>query len=193
MKKVFLLVIGLFTFSGIFAQDNIILKSGDEIKSKIIEVATAEIKYSKFDNPTGPVYTILKSDVFMIKYENGSKDTFNQTETAKEAEPTNDNLFAKGQIDASKYYKGYSGAGSGTLVVSLLSPLVGLVPAIICSSTPPTDANLTYPNSELMKKTDYYNGYTSKSKKIKSGKVWKNWGVAFGVNLVLSIVLMSGN
>lgn len=193
MKIVLFLAICLFSVSGIFAQDNIILKNGDEIKSKIIEVATAEIKYSKFENPTGPVYTILKSDVFMIKYENGSKDTFNPIEKPTSNESTNDNLFAKGQMDASKYYKGYSGAGAGTLIVSLLSPLVGLVPAIICSSTQPNDANLTYPNSDLMKKTDYYNGYTSKSKRIKSGKVWKNWGVALGVNLILSIILMSGN
>jgi hypothetical protein len=193
MKKMFFLFMCLFSLSPIFAQDNIILKNGDELKSKILEVATTEIKYSKFDNPTGPIYTILKSDVFMIKYENGSKDTFAQTEKAKEVDPTNENLFAKGQMDASKYYKGYTGAGAGTLVVSLLSPIVGLVPAIACSSTPPNDANLTYPNSDLMKKTDYYNGYTSKSKRIKSGKVWKNWGVAFGVNLVLTMILMSGN
>ena len=34
------------------------------------------IKYKKFDNPNGPLYTILKSEVFLIKYENGTKDVF---------------------------------------------------------------------------------------------------------------------
>jgi hypothetical protein len=41
-----------------------------------------------------------------------------------------------------------------------------------------------------MKNSDYNNGYAQKSKKIKQGKVWTNWGIAFGANLVL-VLLMS--
>ena len=37
------------------------------------------IKYKKFDNPDGPVYTLKKSEVFMIKYPNGNKDVFNDS------------------------------------------------------------------------------------------------------------------
>jgi hypothetical protein len=59
-----------------FAQDVITLKTGDEIKSKVLEVGTNEIKYKKSDNLDGPSYSVAKSDVFMIKYENGSKDVF---------------------------------------------------------------------------------------------------------------------
>lgn len=98
-------------------------------------------------------------------------------------------LFIKGQSDASIHYKGYKAAGTGTLVVSLLSPIVGLIPAIGCSATQPKDINLDYPDSDLMKKPAYYNGYTQKSKKIKQGKVWANWAIAFGVNVVAVIVI----
>ena len=63
------------------AQDILILKSGDEIQAKVNEVGTKEIKYKKFSNLTGPVYTILKSEVFMIKYQNGSKDVFGDLES----------------------------------------------------------------------------------------------------------------
>lgn len=74
-----LIAISLFIF-GMFnvasAQDIITLKNGEEIKAKVSEVEINVIKYKKFDNQTGPVYTLEKADVFMIKYENGSKDVF---------------------------------------------------------------------------------------------------------------------
>jgi hypothetical protein len=77
----------LLAFSGILgsslkAQDIIILKSGEEIKSTVSEVSSDLIKYKKFENLSGPVYSVEKSKVFMIKYQNGTKDVFNeQTET----------------------------------------------------------------------------------------------------------------
>ncbi|MDZ4844082.1 MAG: hypothetical protein SH857_00885 [Chitinophagales bacterium] len=56
------------------AQDVIIFRNGNEMQAKVSEVGTSEIKYQRFDNLSGPVYTINKKDVFMIKYENGTKD-----------------------------------------------------------------------------------------------------------------------
>lgn len=58
------------------AQDIIILKSGEEFNAKVKEVELSIIKYVKFDNQIAPVYTIEKANVFMIKYENGTKDVF---------------------------------------------------------------------------------------------------------------------
>ena len=77
MKKIIICLLALTAFANVLlAQDNIILRTGEEIKAKVQEVGLADIKYKKTDNPTGPLYTILKSDVFMIKYENGTKDVF---------------------------------------------------------------------------------------------------------------------
>ena len=59
-----------------FAQDVITLKNGDEIQALVQEVGDVEVKYKKLENPTGPNYTLKKSEVFMIKYENGSRDVF---------------------------------------------------------------------------------------------------------------------
>jgi hypothetical protein len=52
------------------------LKNGDEIKAIVQEVGIDDVKYKKYENPSGPTYTLLKSDIFMIKYENGEKDIF---------------------------------------------------------------------------------------------------------------------
>lgn len=86
MKKLVLLII-LFTAPGVvFSQDEITFRNGDILKAKIIEVGLDEISYKKADNLTGPSYTTKKDKVFMIKYENGTKDVFeaaSQTDTAK--------------------------------------------------------------------------------------------------------------
>ncbi|MCL2651493.1 MAG: hypothetical protein FWD60_10780 [Candidatus Azobacteroides sp.] len=58
--------------------DVIILKNGDEVKSIVQEVGTEYVKYKKFDNQTGPVYNMAISEIFMIRYANGSKDVFNK-------------------------------------------------------------------------------------------------------------------
>ena len=58
--------------------DNMLLRSGEEIPVKIIEIGTSEIKYKKCDNLEGPTISILKKNVFMITYSNGSKDVFKE-------------------------------------------------------------------------------------------------------------------
>lgn len=67
-----------------FAQDVITKRNGEDINAKILEVNQNDIKYKKADNLNGPTFTISKSDILMVRYENGSKDIFNQTTTARE-------------------------------------------------------------------------------------------------------------
>ena len=195
MKKIILTtLIAVFTLTLCFSQDVITTRSGESIQAKILEVGQTEIKYKKFDNLEGPVYWILKSVVLMVKYENGTVDVFQIEKKNADSSAVvslTENLFMKGQVDATKYYTKYKGAGTGTLIASLVSPLIGLIPAIACSSTKPREINLDYPNPALMKNPDYYLGYTQKAKKIKQGKVWLNWGIGFGVNLVAEFFLLS--
>jgi len=191
-KNIFIILFILFTVTFCYSQDVITKKSGKNIKAKVLEVGQTEIKYKKFDNKNGPTYIISNSDVSMILYENGTKDMFNEEKKPGDVSflnLTEEELFVKGQTDAIKYYDGYKPAATGTLIVGLLSPLAGLIPAIACSSTKPKDLNLNYPNEVLIKKPIYHKSYTTKAKKIKQGKVWSNWGMAFGANLVLAAIL----
>ena len=193
MKKITIAAIAaLLSLNFSYSQDLITIKSGEDMQAQILEVGQSEVKYKKFDNLNGPIFTILKSDILIIRYENGTKDIFsNKTKNEKLATEilSNENQFLKGQMDAAKFYKGYSGAGTGTLISSLISPIVGLIPAIATSSSKPNDDNLGYPNADFMNNADYYNGYTQKAKKIKQGRVWTNWGIGFGVNLAAILVL----
>jgi hypothetical protein len=76
MKKNLFIFVALVCSHALFAQDIITLKNGDEIKAKVQEIDTDNVKYKKYDNQSGPLYTLMKADVFMIKYENGDRDVF---------------------------------------------------------------------------------------------------------------------
>jgi hypothetical protein len=73
MKKLTLSLL-MIVFSAVagFAQDVIVKKSGEEINALVKEITTTEVKYKRFDNPEGPLISILKQDVFIIRYQNGT-------------------------------------------------------------------------------------------------------------------------
>lgn len=70
--------------------DLIILNNGDDISVKVVEITQSEIKYKKCDNLNGPIYSITKSEVFTIRYSNGSKEIIKQSTTNKSDNTPND-------------------------------------------------------------------------------------------------------
>lgn len=48
-------------------EDIIIKKSGDQLKVKVIEIGTEEIKFKLFSDPDGPTISMLKSDIKTMK------------------------------------------------------------------------------------------------------------------------------
>ena len=74
MRKLIILL--SFVSLDVSAQDVIVKKDGSTILSKVLEVNQNDIKYKKHSNKNGPTYTINKSDIISINYENGEKDTF---------------------------------------------------------------------------------------------------------------------
>ena len=66
MKKTLLFLL-IFTSIQLFAQDIIIKRDGSEISSIVKAVTEESITYLKFENQTGPSYTLSKNSVFMIK------------------------------------------------------------------------------------------------------------------------------
>lgn len=188
MKKSITTLVFLFTlvFVG-SAQDILTKKTGDDLQVKILEVGQTEIRYKMFNNLEGPVFSILKGDVLMLRYENGTKDVFATSPGGSQ----NDEQFQQGQLDAEKYYSNYKGASRGTLATTLLTgPLLGLIPAFLTTMNEPDNINLGYPNAQLMKEQEYKRGYTEKAQKIKSKKVWKNYGIGTGI-FIGAIVLLS--
>jgi hypothetical protein len=271
MKKLIFIIalVSLTSFAN--AQDTIILKNGNKISAHVIEVGVSEIKYYKTDNPNSPTYIETKENVFVIKYQNGTKDVFNEnlhktdsviihnsekgtsfqndililpngdTTFAKIKEVDDGNIYFKqvkgddtislwsysrsylnkafykdgrqiavtgvkgnqknntnqnkphigegGREDAQRYYHNFGGAVAGTVLTSLfVSSIIGLIPAIACSSTYPNEHNLGLANNDKSKDQIYYSAYLREAKKIKSRKVWTGWGISVGVNLLCVLI-----
>jgi hypothetical protein len=201
------------------AQDIITKKNGDDVKSKVIEITFTEIKYKRFDNLEGPIFTLPKSEILIIRYENGSKDIFNQEksdsqqnslasstqnstnketvtapsvsqnassqEVASSTQTITLDDYNLGKIDAKRYYRGYTPAGTGTLATGLVAgSILSLIPALLTTSTSPEDGNLNYPDYKKMNNIDYRNGYTQEAFRIKKSNVWNNWAIGLGINVV---------
>lgn len=81
----------------IMAQDVIVKKDGSTIISRVLEVNKSDIKYKKFSNQKGPTYTIEKSEVISINYENGERDVFGESteETNPQPQSTLGNMSAE--------------------------------------------------------------------------------------------------
>lgn len=183
----FMMAFLLSTFAR--SQDFLTLKSGEEIKVKIIELTPTEVKYKRFNNLDGPLVTISKADVFMIKYENGDKEIMTEKNVSKES--GTDDMFQQGIKDANINYTTVA-PGTGTFIVTLLGGgILGLIPAVACSSTQPTEENLNYKNPSLMKNSSYRNAYTQQAHKIKKVKVWTNWTIAFLIDVTFVLILTS--
>lgn len=73
----------LFTGLNLKAQDVIVKTNKEELKAKVLDVEESIIKYKKFDFQDGPTYSIKKSEVFMVIYKNGKRETFETVALAK--------------------------------------------------------------------------------------------------------------
>lgn len=80
MKR-FLIV--LFFLSGVklVSQDQLFKKDNSKQEVKVLEVTPDEIKYKLKVNPNGPLYTIKKSDVALVIYENGTHETYPESKS----------------------------------------------------------------------------------------------------------------
>jgi hypothetical protein len=105
--------------------DKILLRNGDEISGKVIEIGTQEIKYKKCDNLEGPTISILKSSVFMITYANGTKDVFKEESTITNQSNNNQNI-ASSNLEAHPL-------AIGSFILGLLGflPLLGAILGVI--------------------------------------------------------------
>jgi CheY-like chemotaxis protein len=153
--------------------------SPDSLVVIVKEVDKQDITYKKIGfSISNPDYKISLSSVSYIAYFNGTKDFFSDSS----ATASMDSLITKyqdfylmGYNDAIKNYKGYKSAATLTFLASLYSPIIGLVPAIVCSAKPPEYQSLSLSNFASLNNVDYRNGYIHKAKRIKQQKVWKNW------------------
>ncbi|MCL2512217.1 MAG: formylglycine-generating enzyme family protein [Bacteroidales bacterium] len=70
----------------------ITLNTGDEIEALVQKIGEAEVAYKRWDFQDGPTFTIKKSELFRIVYQNGTKEVFTDSKGRVEQQvnmPTN--------------------------------------------------------------------------------------------------------
>jgi hypothetical protein len=185
------------------AQDIITKKTGEDIRALVIEVGLNEVKYRIFDNQSGPIYVLAKKDILIIRYQNGNKDIFPETQQepavavadedsvvyAAPVKPKED-LQQQGAQDARMNYTGSrSGAGWVAATNIITSPIIGLIPAAACASSEPMPQNLNAPDPKLMNNYSYQRAYTEEAHKIKKRAIWSSYGTSSIVWLLLVVIL----
>lgn len=166
-------------------QDLIKRTSGEPVKAKVIRIDKDSVIYQLSDRGDTS-YIVSKKELQSIFMENGIKLYFSEVPTIDTAHLATIELEAI--RDANSYYKGYKTAGTVTLFSGLFFPLFGLIPAIACSTTTPTYDQLNMPDPDKGMKVEYYSAYAEQARKIKSKKVWKNYGIGAGVGMTIRVV-----
>jgi len=190
MKYILLFILFICSSNIIKAQDTLSMRSGENILVKVIEVGTSEVKYKKLDNLNGPDFSILKSDLLMIKYENGTKEDFSSIKKIEEKIVFVEDLFIQGQNDAKRFYKYNKIVGTMMVANLLVLPILpSLAFSIAATSKIPKDKNLNYPSISLMQNEKYADSYRQEAKRIKNRKIWTSFGgsiVGLGLLLLLA-------
>ena len=71
--------------TSVSAQDIIVMNNdnADELQVKVVEVLDDVVKYKKWTYQDGPTFSISTTDIFVIKYQNGEKQRFEQNNKKK--------------------------------------------------------------------------------------------------------------
>ncbi len=103
--------------------DKIVFLDGEEVLCRVIEVGTTNVMYKACDNLDGPLFTRAKQKIFMIKYQNGSKEVIKQKTTTPVA------LVRPIPVAAKK--KKVSGTSLAAFIISLFSWTLILAPVAL--------------------------------------------------------------
>ncbi len=76
MKKCFLIVFLVLSWSVLYGQDIITLLDGRQIRARVIDISPDQIRYLEYDDPRGPIIYLGVSEVHKITYATGRTEFF---------------------------------------------------------------------------------------------------------------------
>lgn len=170
------------------ACDVITLKTGDQIKAKVFMIGIKDIEYKKINDPDSSLQFLKKSEVSRIKYKGGRTDYFDEPAEDKTAEYT----FEQGMKDAETRYPARNTGAGAVTTITILGGILGLIPAGICSASPPKIHNLGITDQNLLRNESYMYGYRIQAHKMKKKKIWQGFGTGCGilVGLILATAIL---
>lgn len=164
------------------------------MSARILEITLQEILFQHPDSLQGMTWRIPKSEVFMVQFQDGTKEVFEQNLPAspatKAAALTPEELRLLGREDALKYYTG-SGAMWGSAASAFTMFPIGLVGSVVIGATPPKIENHRISDVNLLQYPDYVQGYKEQAHRRKKGKVLAGVGIGVGIQLTAMMLLMA--
>ena len=187
MRIILLSFLFCFTLQ-LYSQDTIYFRNNNKIVAKVFEIDDFNITYKIVDSTNRRQVIIPKNAVRYVVYSNGSVEICSLKKINPNSLPDY-TMFLKGVADAAKYYRHPCGKG-GTFILSFLTGgILGLIPAIACSSTRPKTINLGLPVNAPVTNKDYMLGYIYKAKKMKQAKVWTGYGMGVGAAMLFALLI----
>lgn len=179
------------------AQDMILELNGNELTGQVLEVTPTQVLYRpEGTDPALPPTVLEKRTLFMIKFANGTKETFAQnlapsgTPTAatvagdSAASLSEAELYRKGQRDALKLHN-YKGAFWGTYAATLTTGYGGIIAGGIIGLSRPKAARNPLVPSQMLQSRSYVMGYEKQAQRRKLGKAAEGFGAAVGTGVAI--------
>ena len=87
LKKTFFVLFFTLMCGLVFGQDIIITKAGKKIEARVTAINVDRIQYELYYLPNKPVYSMLKSEIASILYQNGTVQTFDIAPRSPQSSP----------------------------------------------------------------------------------------------------------
>lgn len=206
MNRILLFFLASLSFvSSVFAQDLIVLRSDEEIISKVTAIQKWHILYRPFSQLEGEEIKLPKAEISYILYQDGMKQYFSPEDLPPVLTDASGTVLPDSLYDADLYDMGLQHASEyyqkrapfwGTLGATVFYPFAGvftgLVTGVIVGAIPPNIDMDDVPDPALYQSnTSYAEGYRTQAHKNKIKEVAKGFGIGAGIQGIILIILLS--
>ncbi|MBC6606051.1 hypothetical protein H8B13_04395 [Hymenobacter sp. BT188] len=180
------------------AQDTILRTNGDEVKARVLAITPTDVAYvPTTEPPTTDTLHLLATEVFLIRYANGTKEVVSKpaaTAPAIGLSRTPQEMSNLGREDARKYFKSpgvFWGTAGATFVSIPAYGLGGIATGAAIAATPPKRHNMIVPDQVLLNDPNYVSGYQKQAQRQKLGKAAGGFGVGIAAGAVATVAIVA--
>ncbi|WP_022825182.1 hypothetical protein [Hymenobacter norwichensis] len=189
MRHLFILCILLLLAAQSHAQDVILQTNGEELPGKVLTITPDSIAYLSSEAGRFDTLHIAASSVFLIRYANGTKEVITKSMATPTEQPmSKEEAYAKGRLDARKYYRA-PGAFWGTYSATVLTGYGGPIVGVVVAASKPKPRNFIAPEAKLLQDPNYVSGYQRQAQNRKIGSAAGGFGAGVGTLAVFVTVV----
>ena len=186
-------LISLTFCNAVFAQDKLLLRNGDEMMVKVLEITPDSLIFTQAsDSAAVKAASISKNAVFSITYQGGKKDLMPEPRYLP-APLSEEVLYATGRAEARQLYKA-NGTFWATFATSAAlpigGPLLGIPTGVVLSAVNVNEKYIRASDPAYKQSPSYLKGYQKQAKLKKAGNAAAGVGAgtAFAVGLVMVLI-----